>query len=218
MKASRKSLAALAVLAAVGVGAVAGTTAWFSAKAPTMKNVFVVGSFQPPTTPPAGVDEGSFDAEALTFLFEPGFSPDAALVQPGVAVEKDPYVGIGAGSPTGAYVYLYVKNDYSPYVCFTLNGGWEAVEGETTAGAAAGSYAGGLFRYAAGGALTALEAAAGDAWTATPAFSQVSTDPMADLSGAPAEGEITVYAKIYESNMDAGTVAADAASWAASLR
>ena len=89
---------------------------------------------------------------------------------PGTTYQKDPYVGIGPGSEDGV-VYVYVENNFTntDKIYFTINNGWEAVAGKTTAGAVSGSYKSGLFKYSAGLVGKTNE----DSWTTTPLFTNI---------------------------------------------
>ena len=170
-KKSRKKLliALLAALLLVGVG---GTVAWLTSSN-TLVNEFTVGTFSEPTTDPEDSSQpldkvnGNFDGN----LYEKNWNPNEEhKLMPGTTYQKDPYVGIGPGSEDGV-VYVYVENNFTntDKIYFTINNGWEAVAGKTTAGAVSGSYKSGLFKYTAGLVGKADE----DSWTTTPLFTNI---------------------------------------------
>lgn len=169
-----------------------GTIAWLT-QTSTLTNSFTVGTFEDPTTSPT---DPSQTIQLDGNLYEPSWdsSVEHKLI-PGVSYSKDPYVGIGAGSED-AIVYVYVKNNFSNKVYFTLNNGWEAVE--ATDGYAQGTYTSGLFKYTLG--LSDAEDA--DVWTAQPIFSSVVADETALISDfTVAEGtnsEIVISSFIHQ--------------------
>lgn len=183
MKNKKKLLIPLLLL--VLLVAVGGTVAWLTSTS-ELTNNFTVGSFTEPKTDPTDpttllADEiatgtGSLDGN----LFEKSWNPDAEhKLLPGVEFTKDPYVGIGPNSED-AVVYVYVENNASNKVYFTINTGWEAVANETEAGYTPAGvqevrYTSGLFKYTAG--LTASTSA--DVWTTEPLFSKVTVDATA---------------------------------------
>lgn len=183
MKNKKKLLLPLLLL--VLLVAVGGTVAWLTSTS-ELTNNFTVGSFTEPTTDPTDpttllADEieagpGSLDGN----LFEKSWDPEAThKLLPGVEFAKDPYVGIGPNSED-AVVYVYVDNNASNKVYFTINTGWEAVTGYTTPGYTPDGvqetrYTSGLFKYTAG--LTA--SASADVWTTSPLFSKVTVDATA---------------------------------------
>lgn len=190
----------LLLLLLVGVG---GTVAWLTSTS-TLTNNFTVGSFTEPTTDPVTPttlleDEieagtGSLDGN----LFEKSWKKnDEHKLLPGVTFAKDPYVGIGPNSED-AVVYVYVENNLSNKVYFTINTGWEAVTGYTKAGYTPEGvqevrYTSGLFKYTAG--LTASDSA--DVWTSEPLFSKVTVDSIAENTDFPAENNTKITVKSF---------------------
>ncbi|MBQ6323621.1 MAG: hypothetical protein IJI22_02180 [Bacilli bacterium] len=215
---NKKKVIALVLAVALVVAAVGTTLAWLTAKN-EIKNTFTVGTFTEPTTDPEDATESLFnendELKSGTLdgnLYEKSWdsSADHQLI-PGVEFVKDPYIGIGPGSEDGV-VYLYVENNLSNKVYFTINTGWEAVANETTAGSVAGTYTSGLFKYTAG--LTG--SASADSWTSDPLFSKVvvSADAnTADFTPAtPGEDPtITVKSFIHQAK-DAGGNPIDSAT------
>ena len=98
-------------------------------------------------------------------IYEPSFNQEEEhMIMPGVSFDKDPYVGIGKGSEDAA-VYVYVENNFSNKVNFSINSGWEVVI--ATEGSISDTYTSGLFKYTAG-----LQSSSdSDVWTTTPLFS-----------------------------------------------
>lgn len=171
MKNKKKTLlvivAALLVFLTVG-----GTVAWLT-RTSSVTNSFTVGEFSEPTTSPLDATQSiNIDGN----LYEPSWTPDTKIY-PGATIAKDPYVGIGPGSESGI-VYVYVQNNFSNKVYFTINTGWEAVANETVAGTGANSYTSGIFKYTAG--LTG--SATDDVWTTTPLFSNILVDDAANTT------------------------------------
>lgn len=145
---------------------VVGTTVAFLSAKSSITNHFVVGSFNLPSTDPVTGDNKNL----TQYLDEPSWDDDEThKLLPGISFAKDPYVGIGSGSED-AVVYVYVENNFSENIYFTINQGWTAVENETAAGSAANSYTSGLFKYNA--ILSSSNDS--DAWTTTPLFSEIS--------------------------------------------
>lgn len=175
----------------------AGTIAWLTRKS-SVTNTFTVGSFEVPTTSPTG-DPISLDGN----IYEPSWNlEEEHKLIPSATFDKDPYIGIGEGSED-AVVYVYIKNNMSNKVYFTINEGWEAVENETTAGSQEGTYTSGLFKYTAGlsGATDA------DVWTTNPIFSQVVTADDAtveDFTPADGDSEITVSCFLHQAKDSEG--------------
>ncbi len=209
---NKKKVIALVLAVALVVAAVGTTLAWLTSTN-EIKNTFTVGTFTEPTTDPEDATKSLFDTngdlKSGTLdgnLYEKSWNSDADhQLIPGVEFAKDPYVGIGPGSEDGV-VYLYVENNLSNKVYFTINTGWEPVAGETTAGAVTGSYKGGLFKYTAG--LTG--SATADSWTSEPLFSKVIVSADANTADfTPAtQGEnptITVKSFIHQANDASGT-------------
>ncbi len=183
-KTAKRSLAVVAVLL-ICIMAIGGTIAWLTSTS-TLDNKFTVGMIKPvdPNQPgPEGViiPEGDKDPAAGKIsgnLYEPHWVKDSKLL-PGISINKDPYVGVGAKSEK-SYVYIYVDNSMknNNHVYFTINTGWEAVAGQVTeVPGNAGKYIGGLFKYTAG-----LEGSQndGNTWTAQPLFSKVIVDDAAN--------------------------------------
>lgn len=209
MKLNKKSI--LIVLLAIIIIAVmiGGTVAWLTASS-KLVNSFTVGTFEKPKTNPVTQETITLDS----YLYEPNWDASQAKLIPGVSIDKDPYVGIGAGSED-AVVYVYVQNDFAGTetaknkVYFTLNTGWEAVAGQTVAGAEADTYASGLFKYTSG--LTG--SADKDAWTTTALFSdiEVAEDATSEnLTPAGATKDITVSCFIHQAKNAQGTAIDDA--------
>lgn len=135
-----------------------GTYAWLSAT-DSKVNEFTVGSFSVPDKKPDETDPttpGNQDNDGKAYLFETKWKDGSKMV-PGATVDKNPNVGIKAGSDD-AYVFIYVKNaivkpgtslDKTPY--FELkNTNWKPVEGEFTTNQSGNSgtqYVSGLFMY-----------------------------------------------------------------------
>ena len=211
-KKNNKKKILIIVLAVLLVVATIGTTIAWLTRTNSITNSFSVGSFEYPTTDPTDPTE---TISIQSHLYEPSWDPTAAhKLLPGVTFAKDPYVGIGAGSED-AQVYVYVQNNMSSKVYFTLNSGWEAVSGETTAGSANGTYTSGLFKYTAG--LTA--SSTDDVWTSTPVFSSVVIADNAngtDFEVAQGQStDIIVSSFIHQAKDGSGNLIADATILAA---
>ena len=178
-----------------------GTIAWLT-RTSTLSNTFTVGSFTTPTTDPTDPTETiSIDGN----LYEPSWDEsEEHKLLPSATFDKDPYVGIGAGSED-AVVYVNVENNFSNKVYFTINSGWTPVSGCTTAGSESGTYTSGLFKYTAG--LTGDED--DDVWTSTPLFSEiVVADDAEDTDfevGAGNDTEIVVSSFIHQAKDSSGT-------------
>lgn len=178
-----------------------GTMAWLT-RTSSLSNTFIVGSFTTPTTDPTDPTETiSIDGN----LYEPSWDSTAEhKLIPSASFDKDPYVGIGAGSED-AVVYVNVENNFSNKVYFTLNTGWEPVSGCTTAGSASGTYTSGLFKYTAG--LTGDED--DDVWTTTPVFSSIVTAENADATdftvSAGNDTEIVVSSFLHQAKDSSNT-------------
>lgn len=178
-----------------------GTISWLT-KVSSITNTFTVGSFEKPKTSPTD------PSQTITIdgnIYEPSWDANAEhRLIPAATFVKDPYVGIGAGSED-AVVYVYVENSFTNKVYFSINAGWEAVSGSTTAGYKAGTYTSGLFKYTAG--LTAEDNA--DVWTATPLFSEISTDDSSEISDftetADGKTEIKVSSFLHQAEDSNGT-------------
>ena len=201
-KRNNKNKVAVIVFALILAFLVAGATMAWLTKTSTLSNTFTVGSFTTPTTDPTDPTETiSIDGN----LYEPSWdSTEEHKLLPSATFDKDPYVGIGAGSEDAA-VYVNVENNFSNKVYFTINSGWAPVSGCTTAGAASGTYTSGLFKYTAG--LTGDED--DDVWTSTPLFSEiVVADDAEDTDfevGAGNDTEIVVSSFIHQAKDSSGT-------------
>ena len=199
MRKNRKKLLLIPIilLAVIVVGT---TVAYLNVKS-SITNHFVVGSFNLPTTDPKTGENKNL----TQYLDEPSWDDTQThKLLPGATFDKDPYVGIGAGSED-AVVYVYVENNFSENVYFTINNGWAPVENETTAGSAASSYTSGLFKYTNG--LTAN--ANSDSWTTTPLFSAINVSNNAtEADFEVAEGKdatIKVSSFIHQANDSTGS-------------
>lgn len=158
-------VALLLLVLAAGVG----TYAWLSAQE-KLDNVFTVGSIGAPDKEPNPVDPekpGTNNNDSQARLFETKWVANSKMI-PGATVDKNPNVGIKAGSDD-AYVFIYVKNaivkpgtslDKTPY--FTIkNTNWKPVEGEfkTNKDDNSGTeYVSGLFMYSKDSAAVNLPA------------------------------------------------------------
>lgn len=179
----------LLLLLLLGLG---GTVAWLTST-DELVNSFTVGEITSPTEDPTDPTQ---TISISGNLYEPSWDSSVNhKLMPGVTYAKDPYVGIGDGSEESV-VYVYVKNDFSNKIYFTINSGWTAVTGHVTAGSAASTYTSGLFKY-----NTNLDASSGDAWTSTPLFSsiQVANDAnTADFTPSGATYDITVKCLVHQ--------------------
>ena len=195
-KRNHKNIVAIIAMAALlTILVVGGTVAWLT-RTSSLTNTFTVGSFTTPDTFP--VDPEHQDTSAITSisiegnLYEPSWAGGDHKLIPAATFAKDPYVGIGEGSED-AVVYVNVTNNLSNKVYFTINTGWVAVDGCTTAGYVPEDpeeeiteprYTSGLFKYTAG--LTANSGK--DVWTTTPLFSAVLTDESANSEDFTVQG------------------------------
>lgn len=221
MKTKTRSILTVCLALALVASAVLGTIAYMTAQ-DSKANTFTVGSFNKPVDPdkPTG---GKLDSYILEKKWD---AVTEHKLIPGSSVEKDPKVGIGAGSEE-AWVYVYVDNKVlkdtvtDKYVTFTLNDGWEAVTGTEPITSGSKEYAGGLFKYST--KLTATADA--DAWTGT-IFDKVNVSAKADVddfnTANSAEPTMTVHAFIHQANdgnsaIDTTTIENAAKAWAASL-
>ena len=176
----------------------AGTIAWLT-RTSTITNTFTVGSFETPTTSPTEPETTiSIDGN----IYEPSWDEgEEHKLLPSTEFDKDPYVGIGKGSED-AVVYVFVKNNFTNKVYFSINEGWEAVEAK--AGSVADTYTSGLFKYTAG-LSGATEA---DVWTSKPLFDKVSTaddSTVEDFTPVSGENEIVVSSFLHQVNDSEGT-------------
>lgn len=168
-KTNKKSIAVVIfALLLVFLVATAGTIAWLTSTS-SISNTFSVGSIEKPTTSPVDASSISIDGN----IYEPSWDNSVThTLVPSAEFVKDPYVGIGKGSEDVA-VYVYVENNFSNKVYFTINEGWEAVT--ATEGFGSGTYTSGLFKYTNG----LSGATSSDVWTTNPLFGSVKVDDAA---------------------------------------
>lgn len=200
---SKKSIVSLLLVCLLLVGAVAGTLAWLTAE-DSLTNQFVVGNVEEPTTPPedpAIPDDPAdpWDPEQDGYLWEPSWVNNSK-VTPGATIDKDPYVGLGAGSEA-SYAYINIANGFGANVYFTLEEGWSALDdaqsveiNEVT------YYYAGTFKYD-----NALEPTAeADAWVAKPLFYDVvvADDVTADELAAVTNKTIVVSSYLHQADCD----------------
>jgi len=205
MKKKNRKYVVIPLLLLLLLVTVGGTVAWLTATN-TKTNTFTVGQFNVPEKMPNGTTDNTEG-----FLVEPSWDTTAAhKLLPGVTFAKDPMVGLGEGSEP-AVVYIQVDNDLTNKVYFTLNNGWTAVSGCTTAaatGAPANSYTSGLFKYS-----SILEpAASGDTYT-NALFSNVvvaSDAQNSDITVQSGDPEITVKSFIHQAYDASGQAISDA--------
>lgn len=153
---NKKRYGVLAVVLVALLAAGVGTWAWLSAT-DQVKNEFTVGKITEPDKKPDGTDPDTTKPWLHGYLFETKWVSGSKMV-PNTTIEKNPEVGIGAGSDN-SYVFIYVKNaivndsagaDKTPY--FTINTSkWSPVEGQVQANANNDGYVSGLFMYTNGG-------------------------------------------------------------------
>lgn len=188
---NKNILAAIVFMLIIAFLVVGTTIAWLT-KTSSITNTFTVGSFNIPTTFPDDPTDPESATHAISItgnLNEPSWNPDIEhKLMPAVSFAKDPYVGIGKGSED-AVVYVKVTNNLSNKVYFTINDGWEAVSGHTTAGYTSPEvtetrYTSGIFKYTAG--LTASDTK--DIWTENPLFSNVKVDEDANVDDFNVQG------------------------------
>lgn len=149
-----------------------GTVSWLT-KTSSITNTFTVGTIEVPTTSPT---DSSVTINIDGNIYEPSWDANEEhKLIPGVSFKKDPYVGIGKGSEDSA-VYVYVENNFSNKVYFSLNNGWEAVDADN--GSETDTYTSGLFKYTSG--LVGNNES--DTWTTTPLFSNVVVADDAEIS------------------------------------
>ena len=193
-KLNKKSIILVVLAILLGTVLVGRTIAWLT-RTSTLTNTFTVGDIKVPTTAP---NEPTNTISLDGNLYEPSWDASAEhKLVPGQTFAKDPYVGIGAGSED-AVVYVYVENNFSNKVYFTINNGWEAVE--ATSGYAPNTYTSGLFKYTAG----LSGATSGDVWTTNPLFNNVVVDDTAGITDLTVEStantEIVVSSFIHQAN------------------
>ena len=183
---NKRILVILTCLLLIAVLVTTGTIAWLT-KTSSVSNIFTVGSFESPSTSPTNPET---PIELDGNIYEPSWNPEEEhKLIPAATFEKDPYVGIGAGSED-ASVYVYVENSFSNKVYFTINEGWEAVE--ATEGFKSGTYTSGLFKYTEG-LKNAVDA---DVWTSQPLFSSVVTDETATIEDFTIKGSENLEIKV----------------------
>lgn len=202
MKKNKKKILVIC-LSAIILLVTVGTVAWLT-KISSITNTFVVGDFNVPSTSPIDPEQSiNIDGN----IYEPSFNQNEEhKIMPGVSFDKDPYVGIGKGSEDAA-VYVYVENNFSNKVNFSINSGWEAVL--ATDGSTLGTYTSGLFKYTAG-----LQSSTdSDVWTTTPLFSTLNVDDDAsEIDFALEEGEnsdIKVSAFLHQVSADDEVISDD---------
>ena len=204
MKSKKRSILTVCLALALVASAVLGTIAYMTAQ-DSKTNTFTVGSFNKPTNP------DNHSETLKSYILEEKW--DAATKHkliPGSSVDKDPKVGIGAGSED-AYIYVYVDNKTltdanKKLVTFTLGDGWTAVTGHAVAGDAANTYVSGLFKY-----NTKLT---GGNWTKN-VFEKVDVSADANTTDFAANPQMTVYAFIHQATGSTGADLADTANNAA---
>lgn len=210
---NKNILAAIVFMLIIAFLVVGTTIAWLT-KTSSITNTFTVGSFNTPTTFPDDPTNPQSETHAINIqenIHEPSWNRQIEhKLMPAVSFAKDPYVGIGKGSEE-AVVYVNVTNNLSSdKVYFSINSGWEAVAGHTTAGAATGTYKSGLFKYTAGLVATADS----DAWTTNPLFSSVVVDANANISDFNVQGtgspEIVVTCFLHQAKDNQGTAISSA--------
>lgn len=188
---NKRNTVAVVALLLVCVLAIGGTIAYLTSHS-QLTNTFTVGQISPidPEIPNPGPDGGKIDKDSSKLngnLYEPSWVKDSKLL-PTASIKKDPYVGVGAGSEA-CDVYVYVKNTMNnrDHIYFTINEGWEAVEGQASV-FDNDKYTGGLFKYTAG--LDASTEKVNNVWTTNPLFStvEVTKDAVADDFNTP-EGD-----------------------------
>ncbi|MGY3724970.1 SipW-cognate class signal peptide [Granulicatella balaenopterae] len=185
-KQDRKKRIGIVLLLLLCLLTLAGTMSWLTHSS-QLDNQFTVGKIseidpggggpvdpKDPTDPTDPIDPDGNDPRLDGNLFEPHWKPDAKL-EPGVTIPKDPYVGVGKGSEA-CYVFVNVTDNMNnnDHVYFTLNDGWEVVEGTALSN---GSYTSGLFMYTKG--LDGSEAS-DNVWTEKAVFNKVVVDDKAN--------------------------------------
>ncbi|WP_449316619.1 SipW-dependent-type signal peptide-containing protein [Rubneribacter sp.] len=248
-KRSKKGIVAAVLACCLVVGGVAGVLAWLTTSEDA-ENVFTIGNFKPPTVQPNPTDPDTPDPDTPVvdddeflsgYLTETNWEPDAKIT-PGVSIEKNPNVGLGAGSDP-AYVFLYVKSEtltdnsaanialHAPV--FALEAGWSAVADYTHSTSDTNTetgYTDGLFVYSGASGTDPVklvtEATGNGAYTGE-VFKTVAAPQKADMdqykSGTGADApKITVYAYIYaaddtEAEGSATSALAAAQIWAEDL-
>lgn len=154
MKDTRKKrgavVALMLCLALVGVG---GVMAWYSTQS-HLTNTFTQGNITQPDTDPdkkpinpdLPPDQGGHQGQVSGNIVENKWMPDSKIA-PGSKIPKNPNVGIGETSDD-AYVFVYVDNNFTSGVHFTLKSGWKPVADSALSYKGDPSeYTGGLFVY-----------------------------------------------------------------------
>lgn len=201
----RNTVAVVAVLL-VCILAIGGTIAYLTSHS-SLENTFTVGQISPIIPEEGGPgdsqipDEDKNNERLSGNLYEPHWVKDSKLL-PSATIDKDPYVGVGAGSEA-CEVYVYVTNTMknNNNIYFTINDGWEPVVNYATP-FEGGKYTDGLFKYTAG--LDASGVTGKNVWTSKPLFSNVvvSNDAVAgDFKNKEGKvGSITVQSFLHQKN------------------
>lgn len=205
---NKRNTVAVVALLLVCVLAIGGTIAYLTSHS-QLTNTFTVGQISPidPNKPGPGPDkpidpeDPELEQKLNGNLYEPSWNPGSKLL-PTASIDKDPYVGVGAGSEE-CDVFVYVNNtmNHGDNIYFTINEGWRPVGG--TKPFKGQKYTGGLFKYEAGlNGTTATEG--NNVWTNTPLFStvEVSKDAKAEnfkVVGKDEIGTIMVQSFLHQS-------------------
>lgn len=203
----RNTVAVVAVLL-VCILAIGGTIAYLTSHS-ELENTFTVGQISPidpegngPNVPQIPDEDKNDKSKLQGNLYEPHWVKDSKLL-PSATIKKDPYVGVGAGSEA-CEVYVYVKNTMTNNnrIYFTINDGWEPVDGYATSFDRT-KYTGGLFKYTAG--LDALSEKNKNVWTTNPLFSNVVVSDNAEagdfkVKDGTGVGSITVQSFLHQKN------------------
>lgn len=204
----RNTVAVVAVLL-VCILAIGGTIAYLTSHS-ELENTFTVGQISPinpdkngPTGSEIPEKDKTDESKLKGNLYEPSWVKDSKLL-PSATIDKDPYVGVGAGSEA-CEVYVYVENTMTnnDHIYFTINAGWEPVTGYATPIGATKNYTGGLFKYTAG--LDASSEKNNNVWTSKPLFSNVvvANDAEAgdfNVKDGTGVGSITVQSFLHQKN------------------
>ena len=203
MKSKKRSILTVCLALALVAAAVLGTIAYMTAQ-DSKPNTFTVGSFNKPTDPD---NNQALDSYILEKKWD---AVDEHKLIPGSSVDKDPMVGIGAGSED-AYIYVYVDNKTlteasKKLVTFTLDKDWTAVTDHAVAGDTPNTYVSGLFKY-----NTKLT---GGKWTSN-VFTKVDVSANANTTDFAKNPQMTVYAFIHQATGSTGADLATTANTAA---
>lgn len=200
---NKKRYGVLAVVLVALLAAGVGTWAWLQAQE-KLDNVFTVGSIDAPDKEPNPVtpeQPGDKDNNSNARLFETKWVANSKMI-PGATVDKNPNVGIKAGSDD-AYVFIYVKNaivkpgtglDKTPYFTIKNTTNWKPVEGQfkTNKDNNTGTeYVSGLFMYSKNSAADNLPAKL----TANKAQQDVYTDELFTTVTIPSDMNSTDVVK-----------------------